>query len=131
MRIREEKSLKDIAERLGKSFEELQDVILHSVFLDMDCVSYENDTQFFGSMFSEFVDDEDDFRYRIEKTLGKITDEDFDNILNSVCMGNGDCPICGGTMLLQEHDDKFDFETGEWKEGTYRDWICDCCGCVR
>lgn len=51
MRIKEEKCLKDLAERCGKSFEELQDVILLSAFPDMEGSNYDNDTQFFGSRF--------------------------------------------------------------------------------
>lgn len=128
MRIKEDKCLKDLAERKGKSFEELEDAVLHAIFTDMDEVNYDNDTQFFGSQFWEFVDDEDEFRYGIEEKTGKISDDEFDDILHAVCMGNGDCPMCGGTMWVQDHDDKFDWATGEWIEGTFRDWVCDCCG---
>lgn len=128
MRIREEKCLKDLAERCGKTFEELQDVILHSAFQDLEGCNYDNDTQFFGSRFIEFIDDEDEFRYPIEKKLGKITDEEFDCILEAVCMGEGDCPICGGDMCLIEENDTFDWNTGEWREGDYMVWVCDCCG---
>lgn len=61
--------------------------------------------------------------------------EVFDALANSVLMGDGDCPVCGGTMAFRENLEERQYyygPDGHLEEGSYEDngtlYICPLCG---
>lgn len=123
MRIRGNKYVKALAERLGISEDCLFGLILETGII-------EDNQDWYGGTLAECLD-EQEAREAIETQIGSIGDDEFDCLMQCVIMGDGDCPICGGEMEITDEVGYWD-ETGIWiaDERVEVERTCNVCGHV-
>lgn len=118
MNFKETDNLIELARLAGKTENEafgwgceLMKKVLDNGFIDEDSDSYGRTLEDAITYWENKPKVADVCRVLNEMGIQRITDEIWDKYMNLVCMGDGDCPECGGDMEITSDDWRVD-DTG-------------------